>query len=223
MIVAIDGPAGAGKGTITGIIAKEFGLVNIDTGATYRCVALETLRQGLTLEDKNEIIEISNKIKIDMDENSNIFLNGENVTKEIRSKEVTSIVSPISSIIEVRLNMVKVQRDLAEGKNVIMEGRDITTYVFPSADIKIYLDGDVNERAARRYKENQEKGIEMTYEEVLSNIIARDTNDKNKEIGSLKIAPDAVVVDSTNLTIPETVECVRQIILEAMQGKSFNK
>ncbi len=220
-IVAIDGPAGTGKGTITKILSKEMGLVNIDTGATYRCVALYAIRNNIKLEEKDKIIESLKNIHIDMkNENGEqtIFLNGEDVTKEIRSKEVTKIVSQVSSIKEVRFAMVDVQRKLAEGKDVIMEGRDITTYVFPNADVKIYLDADEKERATRRYREMQEKGIDMTYEEVLKNIQIRDKNDREKEIGALKIADDAIYVDTTNLSIEEEKEKVKQII-EKKRGK----
>ena len=216
-IVAIDGPAGTGKGTITKLISKEMGLVNIDTGATYRCVALYAIQNNIKLEEKDKIIEALKNIHIDMkNENGDqiTFLNGKDVSKEIRSKEVTKIVSQVSSIKEVRLAMVEVQRNLAKGKDIIMEGRDITTYVFPNADVKIYLDADENERARRRYKEMQEKGIEMSYEEVLKNIQIRDKNDKEKEIGALKIAEDAVYVDTTNLSIEEEKEKVKQIIME---------
>lgn len=216
-IVAIDGPAGTGKGTITKILSKEMGLVNIDTGATYRCVALYAIRNNIKLEEKDKIIESLGNIHIDMkNENGEqtIFLNGENVTKEIRTKEVTKIVSQVSSIKEVRFAMVDIQRKLAEGKDVIMEGRDITTYVFPNANVKIYLDADENERAKRRYKEMQENGIEMTYEEVLKNIQIRDKNDKEKEIGALKIAEDAIYVDTTNLSIEEVKERIKEIIGE---------
>ena len=152
-IVAIDGPAGTGKGTITKLIAKDFGLINIDTGATYRCVTLEMINQNVSINEKDKIIKISETIKIDIKNNEGIqtiFLNGEDVTDKIRSKEVTALVSQVSAIVEVRLNMVKLQRKLAEGKDVIMEGRDITTYVLPNADVKIYLDADVKERARRR-------------------------------------------------------------------------
>lgn len=220
-IVAIDGPAGTGKGTVTSLISKELGLVNIDTGATYRCVALYTIKNNIKLEEKDKIIKSLKNINIDMkNENGEqiVFLNGENVTKEIRSKEVTKIVSQISSIKEVRFAMVEVQRNLAKGKDVIMEGRDITTYVFPNANVKIYLDGDEKERAKRRYKEMKEKGIEMTYEEVLKNIQIRDKNDKEKEIGALKIAEDAVYIDTTNLSIEEEKEKVKQIILEVRRS-----
>ncbi len=214
-IVAIDGPAGSGKGTVTKQVAQEMGLTNIDTGATYRCVALAVIENNVLLEEKSKIIELAKNIKIDMDTEQNIFLNGRNVTKQIRSKEVSAIVSQISSIKDVRLLMVDLQRKLAEGKDVIMEGRDITTYVFPNADVKIYLDASIEERAKRRYKEMQERQIEATYEEILENIKMRDENDKNKEIGSLKIAPDAIVIDTTELSIEKVTEKVKEIIKSA--------
>ncbi len=214
-IVAIDGPAGSGKGTVTKQVAQEMGLTNIDTGATYRCVALAVIENNVLLEEKSKIIELAKNIKIDMDTQQNVFLNGRNVTKQIRSKEVSAIVSQISSIKDVRLLMVDLQRKLAEGKDVIMEGRDITTYVFPNADVKIYLDASIEERAKRRYKEMQERQIEATYEEILENIKMRDENDKNKEIGSLKIAPDAIVIDTTELSIEKVTEKVKEIIKSA--------
>lgn len=214
-IVGIDGPAGSGKGTVTKQIANKLGLVNIDTGSTYRCVALEILNRNISLEDKEKIIEVAKDVKIDIKSTPSgdiVYLNGKNVTKEIRSKEVTKIVSPVSSIKEVRYVMVDLQRKLAEGKNIIMEGRDICTYVFPNADVKIYLDASIEERAKRRYKENQEKNIDMTYEEVYENIRKRDENDKAKEIGALKLAEDSIIVDTTNLTIDEAVEKIIDII-----------
>ncbi len=214
-IVAIDGPAGTGKGTIASLISKEMGLVNIDTGATYRCVALYAIRNGIKLEEKEKIIDSLENIKIDMKNDrgtQKVFLNGEDVSKEIRSKEVTKIVSQVSSIIEVRHKMVDVQRKLAKGKDVIMEGRDITTVVFPNADVKIYMDADEEVRAQRRYKENQEKGIDMSYEEVLKNIQMRDKNDKEKEEGALKIAEGAIVVDTTSKSIEQVKKEVKKII-----------
>ena len=214
-IVGIDGPAGSGKGTVTKQVANKLGLINIDTGSTYRCVALETINQGISLEDEEKIIKIARTIEIDikpLPEGDKIFLNGKDVTKDIRSKEVTQIVSQVSSIKEVRFAMVNLQRKLAEGKYIIMEGRDICTYVFPNADVKIYLDASIEERAKRRYKENQEKNINMTYEEVVENITKRDENDKAKEIGALKKAEDSIVVDTTSLTIDEVVEKIIEII-----------
>lgn len=215
MIVAVDGPAGSGKGTVTKRIEEELGFLNLDTGATYRCVALQTLREKLDLSDEEKIIEIANNIDIKIDNTGHkdiILLNGEDVSKEIRTKEVTAIVSQISSIIPVREKMVEVQRNLAKGKNVIVEGRDIGTVVFPNADVKIYLDASEEIRAKRRYEENIKNGIDTKYEEVLENVKMRDYNDMHKKFGALKKADNAIVVDSTNLTIEEVVEKVKDII-----------
>lgn len=212
MIVAIDGPAGSGKGTIASILSKKLNLVNIDTGATYRCVALKALKNNLKVEDKDEIIKLSNNIDIKFDLNNNVYLDGENVTKEIRSKDVTNIVSPISSIVEVRKNMVDLQRRLGNSNNVVMEGRDITTVVFPNADYKFYLDATLEERVNRRYKEYQEKNIDMSYDEIYENIKSRDYNDSHKEIGSLTRTDDQIYIDSTNLTIDEVVEKFIEVI-----------
>lgn len=215
MIVAVDGPAGSGKGTVTKKIEEELGFLNLDTGATYRCVALQTLREGVKIENEDEIVRIANDIDIKIDNTGNkdiILLNGEDVSKEIRTKEVTAIVSQVSSIIPVRKKMVEVQRNLAKGKNVIVEGRDIGTVVFPNADIKIYLDASEEIRAKRRYEENKQNGIDITYEEVLENVKMRDYNDMHKKVGALKKADDAVVIDSSNLTIDEVTKKIEDII-----------
>ncbi len=221
-VVGIDGPAGSGKGTVTKRVANKIGLINIDTGITYRCIALEVLNQNISLSETEKIIEIAKRIKITIDNTPKtdiVFLNGKDVTKDIRSKEVTKIVSQVSSIKEVRFIMVDVQRKLAEGKDVIMEGRDICTYVFPNADVKIYLDASIEERAKRRYKENQEKNIDMTYEEVYENIKKRDENDKTKEVGALKIAKDSIIIDTTSLSIDEVVEKIINIIKQKIEIK----
>ena len=216
-IVAIDGTAGSGKGTISNIIAKELNLTNIDTGATYRCVALATIKKNIKLEEKEKIIALLDKISIDIkvDGQNQIFLlDGEDVSEKIRSAEVTAIVSQISAIPEVRLKLVELQRKLAQGKNVIMDGRDIGTYVFPNANVKIYLDASVEKRAERRFEENKLKGINTSYEEVLENIKMRDRQDKAKKIGALKIAEDAIVIDTSNLAIEEVAEKVKEVIKE---------
>lgn len=216
-VVAIDGPAGSGKGTVTKLVGDELGLINIDTGATYRCVALETLNKNISIENKEEIINILDKINIEFKNENNIekvYLNGEDVTKKIRSKEVSKIVSQVSSIKEVRYKMVDLQRRLAQGKDVIMEGRDIGTYVFPNANVKIYLDATAEQRAQRRYIQNQEAGIQMEYEEILQNIKMRDKNDMEKEIGALRKAEDAIYIDSTNLSINQVKEQIIKIIKE---------
>lgn len=217
MIVAVDGPAGSGKGTVTKRIEKELGFLNLDTGATYRCVALQILKENVSMEDEEKIIKIANEIDIEIDNTGDkdiIFLNGVDVSKDIRTKEVTAIVSQVSSIIPVREKMVEVQRKLANVKNVIVEGRDIGTVVFPNADIKIYLDASEEIRAKRRYEENVKNGVDTSYTEVLENVRLRDYNDMHKKVGALKKADDAIVIDSTDLTIDEVVNKIKNIINE---------
>ncbi len=219
-IVAIDGPAGTGKGTMADLISKKYNFTNIDTGATYRCVALEMLNRKIELDDDEKIEKMLKEIKIDMEQINGelkVTLDGKDVTKEIRSPEVSKIVSPVSSIKKVRIAMNDIQRKMAEGKDVIMEGRDICTVVFPNADVKIYLDGDLKERAMRRYRQNKEKGIDMSYEEVLENIQKRDKNDMEKEMGALKVAEGAVVIDTTGMSIEEEEEAICKIIDEKIR------
>ena len=221
-IVAVDGPAGSGKGTITKRIEKELGLVNLDTGATYRCVALEALRHGLTVNDEEEIVKLLDNMDIKIEnegEKDIIYLNGEDVTKTIRETPVTEAVSPMSAIIPVREKMIKLQRKLAEGKNVIVEGRDIGTVVFPHADLKIYLDADEEIRTKRRYEESIKSGIDITYDEVLKHIQWRDMNDKSKKVGALKKADDAIVIDTSDMTIEEVVQTVKREIERRMSMK----
>ena len=208
MIVAIDGPAGSGKGTITKLVAEKCDLIYIDTGATYRAVALAVIENNIDIKDEDKIIELTKKLNIDFDINGNTFLNGKDVSSRIRDKDVTSIVSPISSIIKVREILVDLQRKMALGKNVIMEGRDITTVVFPNADYKFYLDASIEERTNRRYKQNLEKGINIPYEEIYESIKNRDYNDKNKPVGALKRCDEQIYIDSSNMTIEEVVNYI---------------
>ena len=219
-IVAIDGPAGAGKGTITEEVSKRLGLINIGSGSAYRAVALQTIKENIPIEEKEKIVGLLDhiEIKFEIEKNKDIvYLNGENVTDRIRQKDVSNIVSQVSSIKEVRFKLNDIFRKCAENKNVIMEGRDIGSYVFPNADVKIYLDATAEERAKRRYRQNQEKGIEMTYEEILENIKMRDKNDKEKEIGALVQAEDAVYIDSTGMSIEEET----QKVIEVIEAKGF--
>lgn len=210
--IAIDGPAGSGKGTLAKALSEKLNLINIDTGATYRCVALKAIRNNISLEEKDKIIEISKNINIELTADGKVYLDGEDVTKEIRSKEVTNLVSPLSSIVDVRKNLVEIQRNIAEGKNFVMEGRDITTVVFPNAKYKIYLDASIDSRVERKFRENVEKGINITYEEVYENIKSRDYNDMNKEVGALKRTDEQIYIDTTNLTIEEEVQIIEKIV-----------
>ena len=214
MIIAIDGPAGSGKGTIASMVSKKLNLVNIDTGATYRCVALEMLKEGVGLEESDKIIEISKSININLTEDSRVFLNNEDVTNKIREKEVTKIVSQVSSIEKVRENLVNLQRNMANGKNVIMEGRDITTVVFPEADFKFYLDASIDERVKRRILQNKEKGIDMTEDEIRENMEKRDYNDMHKKVGALKRTNDQIYIDTSNISIDEVVNEIIKIVKE---------
>lgn len=223
-VVAIDGPAGSGKGSITKLVAEKLKLECIDTGAMYRCVTLDMINKNIQINELDKIQNLLKDIDIKLeDENQKVLLNGEDVTQKIRSIEVTKKVSQVSAIKEVRIKLVDLQRKMAKDKNIIMEGRDITTVVFPKADVKIYLDADVEERARRRFKQNQEKNIESTYEEVLSDMKKRDENDKNKEFGALKIAEDAILLDSTNMTIKQTTKEIIKIIKRKQKEEKLDK
>ena len=194
-VVALDGPAGSGKGTVTKKVAEILNLSQIDTGAMYRCVSLAMIQQKISLDEKNKIEEMLKEIDIKFKEENGItkvFLNDEGV----------------------REAMVEMQRNIAKGKNIIMEGRDIGTNVFPDAEVKIYLDASPEERANRRYKQNIENGIECSYEKILENVKFRDHNDLTSIVGTLKKHPEAVVVDSTNMKIEDVIDKVVNIIKE---------
>ena len=210
-VVAIDGPAGSGKGTVAKILADKCNLVYIDTGAMYRAIAYATLQNNISLDEEDKIVELARNSKIDFIDGKT-YLNGTDVSKEIRTMEVNKIVSPMSSIVKLRAILVELQQEMTKSHDAIMEGRDITTVVLPNANYKFYLDATVEERARRRFKENQEKGIESSYEEVLDNIQKRDYNDMHKEVGSLTRTEDAVYIDSTDLTIEEVVDKIQKII-----------
>lgn len=219
-IVAIDGPAGSGKGTITKLLAQKLNFLTMDTGAMYRCVTLYLLKNNINIEDTEKVELALKDINIDMKEIDgvqNFFLNKENVSSDIRTKEVDSFVSQVSHIVCVRNAMVDLQRKLSEGKQMIMEGRDIGTNVFPNADVKIYLDASAEERAKRRLKQNQEKGIDnISYEEILENVKFRDNNDKTSNVAPLKKAEDAILIDSTKMTIDEVVNKIEEIVRKKM-------
>ena len=215
MIIAIDGPAGSGKGTVAKIIAKKISAVYVDTGAMYRCVALEAIRNNIKIEEKEKIQELLDNINIDLkqeNENLKIYLNNEDVSDKIRTEEVSKFASSYSTIDIVREKMVDLQREMATSKDIVMEGRDIGTVVFPNADIKIYLDATPEERANRRMKQNKEKGIVSNYDDILKEIKIRDNRDMTREISPLKKADDAIYIDSTNFEIDEVVDKILHII-----------
>ena len=214
-IVAIDGPAGSGKGTITKIIAKKRKLTSIDTGAMYRCVTLDCLENDVKWDEIKKIQERLNKIKIEFkneNDEKKVYLNGRDVSKEIREPKIDDSVAKYAAVKEIRDKMTPLQRKMGETQDIIMEGRDIGTVVFPNADVKIFLECSVEERANRRYKQNIEKGINITYEEVLESIKERNKLETDREIAPFIKAEDAILVDSTNLTIDEVVEKILKII-----------
>ena len=214
-IVAVDGPAGSGKGTITKIVGEKENLIYIDTGALYRCVTLSMVRKNVRLEELEKIQEILDTIDIEFkkeDDQKKVYLNGEDVSKEIRESAVNKFVSQVSHIVIVREAITELSRKIAKGKQVIMEGRDIGTNVFPNADVKIYLDASSEERAKRRQKQNEEKGINIPFEEIVENIKFRDNNDKTSQVAPLKQAEDAIYIDSSDMTIEEVAEKVIEII-----------
>lgn len=222
-VVAIDGPAGSGKGTVTELVGNRLGLVNIDTGAMFRCVTLVMLRQNIETSETEKIEKLLEEIKIELvkeNQVQKVFLNGEDVSKEIRENAVNNFVSEVSTLKVVRDKLLKLQRQVAEGKDVIMEGRDIGTAVFPNADVKIYLDATPEERARRRVLQNQEKGIASTYEEALENVKTRDKIDSSRSIAPLTRAEDAIYIDSTNMEISEVVDEVCKIIEEKDYAKN---
>lgn len=214
IIVAIDGPAGSGKSTIAKIIAEKYKFTYIDTGAMYRMITLFCLDNNIDFNDESTIKStLDSEIFIDMQGDS-FFLNKKDVTKEIRAIRVNENVSKIARIKVVRDNLVNLQRKISEGKNVILDGRDIGTVVFPNAQIKIYLVASAEERANRRYKELQEKGVEISYEEVLKSIKERDFIDSTRKESPLTKAADAIELDTTNLKINEVLDFISARIEE---------
>ena len=212
--VAIDGPAGSGKSTISKQVCNILGFVHIDTGAMYRAVTLEALNRGVDLENPNSY-DFLDEITISY-ENDKIFLNGKSVGREIRSSRVADNVSTVAKMAVVRHKMVELQQRAAQTGRIIMDGRDIGYVVLPNADVKIFLTASVEERARRRFLENQAHGKEETYEEILESIIARDYKDSNRDLNPLRQASDAILLDTTNLTIDEVVMEIVRIIKERL-------
>ena len=213
--VAIDGPAGAGKSTIAKRVAKEKDFIYIDTGAMFRAMAIHFLRCGITADDHEKISEAVKDVNVTIsyvNGEQNVFLNGENVTGQLRTEEVGNMASASSVNGDVRKKLLELQRKLAASANVVMDGRDIGTVVLPDADVKVYLTASVEVRAQRRYKELIEKGQEADLEKIKKDIEERDYRDMNRDIAPLRQAEDAVLVDSSSMTIDENVQAILDLI-----------
>ncbi|MBQ7249753.1 MAG: (d)CMP kinase [Bacilli bacterium] len=212
--IAIDGPAAAGKSTIAKKVAKLLGLVYIDTGAMYRAFTYAVLKRGIDPEDEKASCSIIPEVKIELCEDGRVLCNGEDVTRVIREPKVSGNVSYIASYKDIRLALVDMQRDMAKTVSVVMDGRDIGTYVLPDAEVKIFQIASVGKRAERRYIENQEKGIETSLEDVIADVRKRDYIDSHRVFAPLKKADDAIELDTSDLTIDESVEAVLKIVKE---------
>ena len=207
--VAIDGPAGAGKSTIAKLVAKKKGYIYVDTGAMYRGLAIHFLKKKADPEDRQAVAEACRDAEVTIgyeDGVQQIYLNGENVTGMLRTEEVGNMASKTSAIPEVREKLLELQRSLAREKDVIMDGRDIGTNILPNADVKIYLTASVETRARRRYDELKEKGTDCSLDEIARDIRERDERDMTREIAPLKKAEDAILVDSSDMTIQQVVD-----------------
>ena len=206
--VAIDGPAGAGKSTIAKLVAKEKGYIYVDTGAMYRALAIHFLKKGIAPENTEDVIEACSDADVSIryeDGAQQVYLNGENVTGMLRTEEVGNMASKTSAVPEVREKLLELQRTLAKENDVIMDGRDIGTNILPDADVKIYLTASVETRARRRYDELKEKGEDCDLDQIAQDIKERDERDMNRETAPLRKAEDAILVDSSHMSIPEVV------------------
>ncbi|MBM7623836.1 (d)CMP kinase [Sporohalobacter salinus] len=219
LVIAIDGPAGAGKSTVAKKVADRLGIIYIDTGAMYRALTLEALRREINLNNEEKLSNLAQQIEIEfekIDGEDKVLLNGEDVSQEIRSQKVSNYVSLVAKVSTVRKKLVNLQQRMARSKSVIMDGRDIGTVVLPNADLKIFLTASVQERTRRRYNELQTKGKVVEFDELKEEILRRDKLDKEREVAPLKKAKDAIELDSTDLTIEEVIDRIIKLCQEEL-------
>ena len=215
LVIAIDGPAGSGKSTVSKIIAKKLDVMYLDTGAMYRALTLKAMRQGVDLNDENALTGLARSTSMNLSEESGklkVLLDGEDVTALIRTPELTNNVKYIARVPGVRKEMVRLQRAIGEKSGAVLEGRDIGTVVFPDADFKFYLDASLEERTRRRYKELIEAGQKVRLEDIKKDVFVRDESDIKRNVGALKKAGDAVFVDTTGLSIDGVVDRILSYI-----------
>lgn len=220
LIIAIDGPAGSGKSTVSKLVAKKLGLLYLDTGAMYRALTLKAMEKKLNLKDKKALVKMARNTNIKLKASAdlkrvNVFLDKRDVTYQIRTPEVTDNIKYVAVVPGVRKCMVKIQRSMGEKQGAVLEGRDTTTVVFPDATYKFYLDADLKERAKRRYKELRELGVKVSLREVEDDARRRDRSDKTRLVGPLKMAKDAIYIDTTKMSIDEVVERILSNIKDA--------
>lgn len=214
-IIAIDGPAGAGKSTVAKKLAKKLNYLYIDTGAMYRAVALAAIEQNVAFDDADKLTQIASDIEINMkniDGVYKVYLNGRDVSEEIRLPQVGAAASPVSAVAGVRVNLVEQQQRLAKSGKVIMDGRDIGTVVLPNADLKIFLTASIDERAKRRFLELKTKGVDCDFEQVKQDIIERDYRDSHRETSPLKQAADAILLNTDNLNVDQVLQKIMELV-----------
>ena len=212
MIIAIDGPSASGKSTTAKGVAERLGITHLDTGAMYRATTYGIIESGIDLNDVQSIHEFLKNMALQFDSSNHVWINGENVSKKIRTNKISSSVSAVSAIPAVRSKMVEIQRSIAKGKDCVLEGRDIGTVVFPNADFKFFLTADILVRAKRRLKDLEKIGEESTLNDLISDIEKRDVSDSSRDVSPLVQAKDAIAINTSNLTINEQVEKIVQII-----------
>ena len=212
MIIAIDGPAGSGKGTISKLLAKRINAVYVDTGSMYRSLTYKVLRDNIDIYNEELVSKALKDANLEITVDNRNLLDGEDITDYIRTEEINNNISIISSYPSVREQMREKQRSFSKNNNIVMEGRDITTEVFPDADYKFYLDASIEERANRRVKQNEELGLESNYDEIYESIKNRDYSDMNREYGALKRTPEQIYIDSSNMSIDEVVNKMMEVI-----------
>lgn len=213
--IAIDGPSGSGKSTLAKAIAKEYGIIYIDTGALYRTVGLFALRHGVSSEDTEGVVSLLPQIKIELRQEEGggaVYLDGKKAGDEIRTPVCSVYASNVSKIPAVRAFLLDLQRDIARNYSCVMDGRDIGTVIMPSADVKLFLSADNSDRAKRRYEELSSKGVEITLQEVLNDMLWRDSNDKNRDVAPAVAAKDAFLIDNSGLTQEQTFLKAKEII-----------
>lgn len=214
--IAIDGPSAAGKSTIAKILAKELGYAHLDTGAMYRCVGYYALQQKINIDDEEALVHMMEYMRISFDADGNVYINDQDVSKEIRQNEISMVASKVSAFPKVRKHLVRLQQEMAKDKGYIMDGRDIGTIVLPDAELKIYMVASVNARAKRRYKEYLEKHIEADYDVIFKDIEQRDYQDMNRKTSPLCKAKDAIELDTSDMTIEEVVSAIHKLMKEKL-------